>query len=250
MLTGNQPSVFSLNGKTLLITGASSGIGRSIALLTAAEGASVILTGRNLMKLQEVKSTVKKSEIFAADLTMDEEIEKLAEFTPELNGLVLNAGMLKTIPAGFLKRETIQDIFDVNFIGSALLLKHLLKQKKFAKGASVCFISSIASEFVHPGNSIYSASKGAVNSFTRSLALELAPKNIRVNAIQPGLINTSLIENSHIGADELESHLQNYPLGRYGQPEDVANLVIYLMSDASSWMTGSLLKLDGGYSLK
>jgi NAD(P)-dependent dehydrogenase (short-subunit alcohol dehydrogenase family) len=126
----------------------------------------------------------------------------------------------------------------------------LLKQKKIKKGASVCFVSSIASLHVTPGNAMYSASKGAVNAFARVLALELAPKQIRVNAVLPGLVETNILHNGPIGYEQLQTHLKNYPIGRFGKPEDVAYLCVYLLSDASSWMTGSLIILDGGFSIK
>lgn len=243
---------FSLSGKTILVTGASSGIGRGIALQCAGMGGQMILTGRDENRLAAVKAGIQdgKAVSIIADQSKDEDLLALSEALPVLDGIVLNAGLLKTTPVGFIKRENFEELFNTNLFGPALLVKHLLKQRKIRKGGSVCFISSIAAQYVHPGNAVYGATKGAVNSFTRSLALELAPKGIRVNAILPGMIETSLMDESPIDKEHLLTHVKNYPLGRFGQPLDVANLAIYLLSEASVWMTGSLLTLDGGYSLK
>jgi NAD(P)-dependent dehydrogenase (short-subunit alcohol dehydrogenase family) len=243
---------FSLVGKKVLITGASEGIGKSVAVQCAVQGALVSLTARNEKKLEITKNLLNENEhqVVPADLNNDGDILTLADRLPLLDGLVLNAGMIKTVPVKFIKRDVLQEMFNVNIQSSMLLIQHLLKQKKINKGASICFISSVASNYVHLGNSVYSATKGAVNSFAKALALELAPKKIRVNAILPGFVETGILNNGAIGSEQLEEHMKNYPLGRYGKPEDIAYLVQYLLSDASVWMTGSLLTIDGGYSIK
>jgi len=243
---------FSLVGKNILVTGASGGIGRAITIQCSTQGGTLSLTARTQEKLEEVKALLSGEghNVIPADLSLDSDLEKIAGSVPELDGLVLNAGILKTVPVRYLKKEDAENMMNVNFFSSVFLLQKLLKNKKIKAGASVCFISSISASFVHPGNALYSASKGAVNSFTRSTALELAPKKIRVNAVLPGMIETELLEKSPIDETNLEKHRNNYPLGRFGKPEDVAGLVGYLLSDASEWMTGSLLTLDGGYSLK
>ncbi len=243
---------FSLIGKNILVTGASSGIGRGIAIQCAAMGGQLILTGRNKERLASVNAEIQdnKAVSIIADLSKDEDLILLSESLPVLDGIVLNAGLLKTTPISFIKRDNLEELFNTNLFAPALLVKHLLKQRKIRKGGSICFISSIAAQYVHLGNAVYGATKGAVNSFTRSLALELAPKGIRVNAILPGMIETPIMSKSPIDKEQLLLHMKNYPLGRFGLPSDVANLVIYLLSEASVWMTGSLLTLDGGYSLK
>lgn len=244
---------FALENKTILVTGASSGIGRSIAISCAQMGASVNITARNTERLDETRSMMLNGErhkIYPADLAVDSQIEELVQKLPQLDGLVLNAGIVNTVPAKFIRRKLLDEIFNINIQAPILLVQQLLKYKKIKHGASVCFISSISSVNAIIGNSMYSATKGALNSFTRSLALELAPRNIRVNAILPGFVETSILGDNVIGEDQMNIHKNNYPLGRYGKPEDVAWLSVYLMSDVSSWMTGSLLTIDGGYSLK
>lgn len=243
---------YSLEGKRLLVTGASGGIGKAVAVQCAAQGASMYVTARNIEKLNETKNLLGEKEHFVlpADLNNDDDIIALVQQLPLLDGLVLNAGMIKTVPVKFIRRELLQTMFNVNIQSSMMLIQQLLKQKKINENASICFISSVASNYVHLGNSVYSASKGAVNSFSKALALELAPKKIRVNAILPGFVETGILNNGAIGSEQIEEHMKNYPLGRYGKPEDIAYLVQYLLSDASVWMTGSLLTIDGGYSIK
>lgn len=244
-------NIFSLNQKKILVTGSSSGIGRAIAIQCAAQGGSISLVARNESKLIETKELLVEGEhtFFIADLANDEAIFKLASELPILDGIVLNAGLVKTVPVRFIKREVMDDMFNLNIQGSILLIQQLVKLKKIKNGASICFISSIASQKVTLGNAIYSATKGAVNAFTKALALELSSKKIRVNAILPGFVETNILNESAISDEQLEIHKNNYPIGRFGQPDDIAYLAVYLMSDASQWMTGSLLPIDGGYSL-
>lgn len=245
-------SLFSLQDKVILVTGASSGIGRSIAVMCAEQGATVRLTARSPERLEETLQLLPKGNhsYFPADLTSEEAITALVQELPELDGLILNAGMVKTVPVRFIKKEDMEEMFNLTVHSSAILIQHLLKQKKIKPGASICFISSVASQKITIGNSMYSAAKGALNSFAKSLALELAPKQIRVNAILPGMVVTNILKESSITPQQLDEHMKNYPIGRFGTPEDVAGLTVYLMSDVSKWMTGSLLTIDGGYTLK
>lgn len=247
-------SPFSLFDKKIFITGASAGIGRSIAVHCSNQGANIYLTARNEDEegLQKTKEMLTAGEHlhFTADLNSDEEIHALAEHLSELDGLVLNAGIVKTVPIRFIQRDYLDKMFNVNIQGSIILIQKLLKLKKIKAGGSICFISSVSSNYVQLGNSIYSATKGAMNSFTKALALELAPKQIRVNAILPGMVQTDILKNSSISQEHLLEHKKNYPLGRFGKPEDIAHLSVYLMSDVSQWMTGSLLTIDGGFSIK
>ncbi len=245
-------SVFGLSKKNILVTGASSGIGKAIAIQCAKQGANISLIARNQNRLQETLEVLEPSQhsIFVADLGNEDSIIKMVETLPELDGIVLNAGIVKTMPVRFAKKDAIDDMFNVNIKGSILFIQQLLKHKKIKSNASICFISSAASNKVTLGNAIYSATKGAVNSFTKALALELAPKQIRVNAILPGFVETALLDDSSITQEQLNIHKNNYPIGRFGRPDDIAFLTIYLMSDASEWMTGSLIPLDGGYTIK
>jgi NAD(P)-dependent dehydrogenase (short-subunit alcohol dehydrogenase family) len=169
---------------------------------------------------------------------------------PVLDGIILNAGMVKMVPVQFIKKDDLDYMFKLTLHSSIMLIQQLLKSKKIKSEASICFISSVASQKITIGNSVYSAAKGALNSFAKSLALELAPKQIRVNAILPGMIATGILASEVVSEEQLQTHLKNYPLGRFGTPEDVAGLTVYLMADVSKWMTGSLLTIDGGYTLK
>lgn len=244
--------IFGLAGKTILVTGASSGIGRSMAIECSRKGAAICLAGRNGERLQETLSMLSGEghTIFQADLNDDDAMQSFAESLPVLDGVVLNAGMVKTVPVRFIKREDLDYMFNVNIQASIMLVQRILKQKKVKDGGSICFVSSVATQKVTLGNSMYAATKGAVNSFTKALAFELAAKKIRVNAILPGFVETGILGDSAIGEEQLAKHQNNYPIGRFGKPEDIAYLSVYLLSDASQWMTGSLLTIDGGFSIK
>lgn len=244
---------FSLKDKTIFVTGSSSGIGRAIAVGCSKMGADVIVTGRNIAGIDATVAELSaetNNRYLVADLQDDSDLDKLVESLPILDGVVFNAGIVKTVPVSFIKKQQIQDVFDVNFTSSVVLIQKLLSKKKIKKGGSICFISSVASSYVNIGNSLYSASKGAVNSFTKSLALEVASKGIRVNAVLPGFIETKILEKSNIDQNSINEHLKKYPMGRFGKSEDISNAVIYLLSDASRWTTGSLMTVDGGYSIK
>ena len=245
-------SLFNLKNKTILVTGASSGIGSSISELLAAQNATVIMTARNEERLNASLNTLPEGNhrIYTTDLTSTDQIRQLVSNLPELDGVILNAGMVKTVPVQFIKKDDLDYMFNLMLHSSILLIQQLIKYKKLKPESSVCFISSVASQKITIGNAMYSAAKGALNSFTKSLALELAPKQIRVNAILPGMVQTAILNSGTISNEQLELHLKNYPLGRFGKPEDVAGLTVYLMSDISKWMTGSLLTIDGGYTLK
>jgi len=243
---------FSLDSKKIFVTGASSGLGKEISIQCSKFGADVIITGRNENKLQEtldLLNTITTNKVIPADLSNDQDLDFIIDNLPNLDGLILNAGIVKTVPVAFVKKEHLQEVFDVNFNSSVYLIQKLLKKKKINKGGSICFISSVASSYVNKGNSLYSASKGAVNSFTKALALELARKQIRVNAILPGFIETKILDKSNLEEESITKHLEKYPIGRFGKPSDVAYATIYLMADASQWTTGSLMTGDGGYSI-
>jgi NAD(P)-dependent dehydrogenase (short-subunit alcohol dehydrogenase family) len=243
---------FSLTGKTILVTGASSGIGKAIAIECSKLGASIIITGRNKERLEGTFSELEgnnHSQI-SADLTIKEELQELVEQLPALDGLVNNAGVSKRLLVKDITNEMLNSIMNSNFTASAILSRMLLKTKKINKGSSIVFISSRGADRPTIGNAIYSASKGAINSFAKVMALELAPQQIRVNCILPGMVWTPLIEHSPLPIDLFKEDEKRYPLGRYGKPEDVAYLTLYLLSDASEWMTGSAITIDGGVSLR
>lgn len=244
---------FSLNGKTILITGASSGIGKAAAIECSKMGAQVIITARNESRLSQTLSELDGNghQMAICDLNDEAAIDKMVADLPEIQGLINNAGFTKILPVQFISSEDINHIFHVNTVAPMILIQKLLKKKKLKKGASVVFTSSMAGlGFSTVGNSMYTASKGAISAFTRCIALELAPKNIRVNAVCPAMVDSGILDSGTVSKEQLETDMKNYPLGRYGNPIDIAWAMIYLLSDASSWVTGDNLIIDGGVTLK
>lgn len=238
----------SLNGKTVLVTGASSGIGKAVAVLCSQMGAQVIATGRNEERLhQTIDELAGEGHLmFAADLTDGTSRDSLINAIPPVDGVVHCAGIGHRKPCKAIDSDDIAKVMGANFNSAVLLQTGLLSRKKINKHSSVVFVSSRAADIPDIANSIYSASKGALKSYARCLALELAPRNIRVNCICPAVVMTPLILNSGIDLEQIESLQAKYPLKRYGTPEDIANLAVFLLSEASSWMTGSCLDITGG----
>ena len=243
---------FTLEGKTILVTGASSGIGQATAIECSKMGAKVVITGRNEERLNETLSLLEGDGhiMIVADLNEQSNIDSLVESCPVLDGLVNNAGRGKSKPVNFLKLEDLQDVYQTNLFGVALLTKGLLKKKKLEKGSSIVFTSSISSYMTAAGLSIYASSKAAVCGYMRTCAVELGTKGIRSNAVLPGMVETKLINSGTYTDEDKQKDLNLYPLGRYGRPIDIAHGIIYLLSDASSWVTGTELVIDGGRSLK
>ena len=241
---------FSLNGKIVLITGASSGIGRATAIECSRFGAKVIITGRNKMRLEETIAAMEGvgHRIVVADLSDSAGLDVLVTALPRLDGVVHSAGVLKRLPLKFIGEANLGELMQINFFAPALLTRHLYKKKILSKESSIVFISSVASSFASHGNIMYMASKGALNSFMKGIALELASSGIRANAIQPGMVKTKL--TVLISDSEIEKDVNRYPIGRYGMPEEIAYAAIYLLSDASQWVTGTLLTIDGGLTLR
>ena len=243
---------FSLAGKTILVTGASSGIGRETAVECSRMGADLVVTGRDTARLQETCSLLEtsvKAQI-VADLTLTEDVERLVAALPPLDGAVLCAGNSTTLPLQFGTREKFDEMFDVNFFAPVELLRLLYKKKVLQKGASVVLIASIGgTHSFMPGNGVYGASKAALNSVMKYAAREYAPRKVRVNSICPGMVDTPLTHRATITEEQLAEDAKKYPLGRYGRPDDIAHGAIYLLSDASSWLTGHDLVIDGGFSI-
>ncbi|MCQ2224382.1 MAG: SDR family oxidoreductase [Paludibacteraceae bacterium] len=242
---------FSLEGKTILVTGASSGIGQGCAVMAAQMGAKVIVSGRNEERLQETLKQLQGEghTTFAGDLTDAAVIEKMVGEVPALDGVVFSAGISMTAPFAFTTREKFDKVFNVNFFSPIELLRLLVKKKKLVNGSSVVFISSVGGNFgFSVGNGAYGASKAALNSMSRLCSLELAPKKIRVNAICPGMVETPLVQgfSQNITEEEKQRDIDFYPLKRYGKPEDIAGGVVYLLSEAASWVTGQAICIDGG----
>jgi NAD(P)-dependent dehydrogenase (short-subunit alcohol dehydrogenase family) len=244
---------YSLEGKTILVTGASSGIGRATAIECSKMGAKLIITARNEIRLSQTFQALEGDghQMILCDLSSESEIDKMVAELPEVQGLVNNAGFTKILPLQFVSSEDLNSILQLNAVAPMLLLQKLLKKKKLKKGASVVFTSSLAGLGLSSvGNSMYTASKGAISAYIRCAALELAPKNIRINAVCPAMVDTGILESGTITKEQLEEDIKNYPLGRYGQPNDIAWAMVYLLSDASSWITGDNLIIDGGLTLK
>lgn len=244
---------FSLKDKTILITGASSGIGRAMAIACSEAGATLIITGRNLDRLTETLHLLKGEghTICVADLTKEDELAALVEFVPKLDGFVSNAGIVNPLMLQFVEKQDVDQILNTNAVSVIHLTRLLLQEKKLKKDASLVFTSSInGNRCAYIGSTLYAASKAMLTGFMKATALELAPKGIRVNCIEPGMIETDLLKDGSILPEELDKDKQKYPLKRYGKPEEVALAAVYLLSDATRWMTGSSIVLDGGYTLQ
>lgn len=242
---------YSLEGKTILITGASSGIGRRTAIECSKMGATLVITGRNQERLNETLASLEGEGhlTFAGDLTEDTAMEALMEQLPPLNGVFFCAGVTDITPAKFIDEDKIERVFSINIKSPMLLTKWLVKKKKIQADASLVYMSSYGAEVVTPGLGIYAASKGAVNSFMRTIATELSARKVRANSIMAMMVQTELIDTlGSLSKEDIEKDEAKYPLG-YGKPEDIAFAVIYLLSDASKWITGSIIKMDGGSTL-
>ena len=246
---------FSLEGKTVLVTGASSGIGRGIAVECSKMGARVVINGRNTERLQKTFDQLEgEGHIqIVADLSKQEDIERLADDAPELNGFVNSAGIPKICPVKRIDRQTLEEIMNVNTFGPILLTSQLLRKKKLQKQSSIVLIASISGVcMANTGEGPYAATKAALAGYTKTAAFELAAQGTRVNTICPGLVPTEILtlSNEMFSEDQLkETMYGRYPLKRVGTPEDIANGAIYLLSDASSWVTGINLVIDGGYTV-
>lgn len=239
---------FSLLNKTVLITGASSGIGRAVSIRCSEMGANIILTARNQRRLQETLQQMSGQNhmLLAADLRDKASMDNLVKQLPDLDGIVHCAGVNHRVVTKLIEPIDIKLTISPNLEAPILLQTGLLKAKKIRKEASIIFIASRAAYAPSVGNALYSASKGALISYAKVLALELAPRQIRVNCICPAMVLTNMISNIGFNQDELNEAQQKYPLKRYGTPDDIAYLSIYLLSSKSSWMTGSCIDITGG----
>ena len=244
---------FSLENKTILITGAASGIGKSTAIQCVGMGAKVVLFDLNQEGLNTVKETLPEgtAEVHALDLTnLDALCQTIAQL-PKLDGVASNAGIFYSMLARFSEKSDMEKIFQINTFSHINLVQQLILQKKLQKQASIVFTSSMSGVFCGAvGGSLYGATKSALAGYAKALALELAPKGIRVNTVHPGMVETPLIHSTSLSQDVLEEDAKNYPMGRYGKPEEIASAIVYLLSDATVWMTGTQLLIDGGFSLK
>lgn len=244
---------FSLEGKTVMVTGAASGIGRATAIQCAEMGAKLFLVDLNEKGLQETKELISHNDVEykALDLTNLDSLVEMVATIPKLDGVASNAGIVLSLLAKFSEPKDMERIFKINTFSHINLVQQLIAQKKLNKGASIVFTSSMSGVYCGlAGGSLYGATKSAILGYTKALAIELAPRGIRVNTIHPGMIETPLTSGTALSKELLEEDARNYPLGRYGMPEEIAYSIVYLLSDATVWMTGSQLLIDGGYSVK
>lgn len=243
---------FRLAGKTILVTGASSGIGRGVCIDLSRMGAKVILSARNEVRLNETLSQMEGHghKCVPIDLCDVESLIRAIDELDNIDGAVLCAGIVKTLPIKNINEDALTEIFNTNIMADIRLVSRLLKKKKLNQGGSIVMISSVSTFNVKVGNSLYSATKGAMNSFAKVMALEVAKQRIRVNCIQPGFVPSNILNRGAIeSADYLKFYEERHPLG-FGTPTDIANACIYLLSDAARWVTGSIFTIDGGYTLQ
>ena len=241
-------SIFALEGRTVLVTGASSGIGRRCALDLASAGASLVLTGRDGGRLGDVAAACPGARCVVADVSTEEGRRDLLAGFDSVDGAVFAAGIGDKSMLKFASDAHIDSVIQTNLVSVMKLMRDMSKQRRLAKGASVVCIASVAGIVASPAHFAYGTSKAALIGFCRDMAVDLAPRGIRVNSVSPGFVNTPMNEEfmrnepELCGADE-----KKYLLG-HGRPEDVSNAVRFLLSGASSWITGTNLVVDGGYS--
>ncbi len=244
---------YTLEGKTILITGGAGGIGSEVARVCSKLGARIILTDIREEALNGALSSLTKVETgehyaIKADLTKAEELNSLVEQIPEINGFVCNAGVMKLVLTQFITEEELTRIQKINLNAPILLSRTILKKKKIKKGGSIVFTASAAGIYrVSAGNAIYATTKCGIDAYMRTVALEFGPKGIRCNSVNPGMVETALIEG--FTEEQKEKEMLNYPLRRFAKPEDVALGIAYLLSDAACFVTGTALKIDGGMTL-
>lgn len=241
---------YSLEGKTILVTGASSGIGQAIAIECSKLGATLVLTARNESRLQETLSQCEGEghKVILADLTDEAQMQELVDSCPELDGLALVAGIGNIATIDFASRKKLDRVFNTNFFAPVELFRLLLRQRKLKRECSTVCVDSIDGVFCNEvGHGMYGASKAALHAFVKTAAKELGPR-IRVNEVCPGMVETPLIHDA-LSDEQLALDRTRYPMQRYGEPRDVALAVIYLLSNASAWVTGSSLVIDGGRTI-
>ena len=215
-------------------------------------GANVIVTGRNEERLSSTitqLSTEGNHNGIIWDLSQIDTIKDFVTQLPELDGIVMDAAIFDTTVVRHLKQEKMHAMFNTNTFANIVLVQTLLKQRKLRNGSSVVFISSVASTRPYKGNALYSATKGAINSFSKVLAVELGAQQIRVNCIHPGIVQTKQDPKDWaVTKEELSAEEARYPLG-FGEPDDIAYAAVYLLSDVAKWVTGSDMIVDGGQSI-
>lgn len=246
----------SLEGKTILVTGGTSGIGQATAIACSKLGAIVVVTGRNQERLQRtldlLDSSFGQNHIgIVADISTADGLETLLAGVPALDGVSDNAGTSNgNKPIKFIKDEELEEVVNTNTLAHVRLARNLFKKKFLNKNASYVFTASIGGNYSHvTGQAVYGISKSAINSFMKYCAVEFSSRGIRCNSICPGMIKTPLINVDTLTEEDMAKDAEKYPLKRYGEPVEVANVNAFLLSDASSYITGTSIVVDGGYSI-
>lgn len=245
-------SIFDLTGKTVLVTGAASGIGRCVSIEASKLGANLILVDLNVIGLKETLSMLAegKHATLKCDLTSTEERDNLISQVGILDGVVNCAGVGMTLPFKFCREKELGRIMNINFFGPIYLVQSLAKSNKINKNASIVYMASIDGTVTgHIGNSCYAASKGAIMGSVRTQALEFASRGIRVNCVSPARVNTPLLKRKNISEDQVKANMELYPMKRYAEPIEIAGYILYLLSDVSTYTSGSNLIIDGGFTL-
>jgi NAD(P)-dependent dehydrogenase (short-subunit alcohol dehydrogenase family) len=248
---------FFLKNKTILVTGASGGIGRQIAITITEAGGNVIITGRDEIKLNETFNLLlnKGNKMIPIELTKDSEIGKLIQFCPPLDGVIHSAGIADLYPTKFINKKKIDETFSINYFAPMLLMAGLFQAKKINNKASIVFISSFSSHSPFPSGALYTGSKAALENYSHVLAVEHAKTGLRSNCVAPALVKTEIYENtfqSNAALENIDKTAKEYEkvyLHGFGNPSDVADAILFLLSDASRWITGQTIILDGGYML-
>lgn len=241
-----------LSGKTAVVTGGGSGIGKAIALAFVREGASVVICGRDPGKLERAAKEIGADcRAVRANIAHPREVQNLVNATVSQFGridiVVNNAGILLPGTAESHNEEEWQQTFDVNVRGMWQLSRATLPHLRAAGGGSIINIGSVLSLVGARNRVAYAASKGAVLAMTRAMALDHAAENIRVNCICPGIVETEMVANFNMSETAYNQRLAMHPAGRFGKPEDIAGLAVFLVSDAAAWITGVAYPVDGGY---
>lgn len=243
---------FSIEGNTILVTGATSGIGRATALICAKMGARVIAVGRNEEALQSLHTELEGEDHICQSIDLCDEtlMKEFVQNVPSVDGVAFCAGMASMNPFQFVSDEEMNEVFGINFFAPVKLVRQLLSAKKLNKGGSIVFVSSVdGSKIVHAGNSVYSASKNALVGMSRNMAIDLIGKKVRVNCVLPGTTDTPLIRTANVDEEMLAEKAKSMPMKRFATPDEIANTIVFLLSDASSYVTGTEVTVDGGYSI-
>ena len=259
-MTGDTPASGRLEGKSLLVTGGGTGIGRACAARLAAEGAAVTICGRTEQTLAEAAAAIEcggggSVSYVVADVTSEDDMARAAQAAVDrdghLHGVVANAGGGGRMgPYHLLDTDDFKRVLALNVVGTMLTIKHTVERLAAAGGGSFVGMSSLAGNVTHPYFGAYTAGKAGIEAMIRNAADEFGPACVRFNTVRPGFIATEIMEAIPRDSAVYASYVQNTPLGGVGQPSDVAALVAFLISDESRWITGAAINVDGGHSLR